>query len=105
MIKDLQEQEFQSEVLASSGVVMVDFWAPWCGPCRQLAPIVETLAEKYDGQARVFKVNVDDAATIPGQYGIMSIPTVMLFKDGQPMETLVGLQSEAVLAEKIEELL
>ncbi len=105
MIKDLQDQDFQGEVLDSSGVVLVDFWAPWCGPCRQIAPIVEKLSQRYDGQVKVAKVNVDDAAAIPGRYGIMSIPTIMLFKDGQPMETLVGVQPEAVLVEKIEELL
>ena len=86
----LTAANFEAEVVKSPIPVLVDFWATWCGPCRMVAPVVAAFAEKYAGQVKVGKVNVDDEPVLAGQFGIMSIPTVMLFKNGKPVKTSVG---------------
>ena len=93
----LNEQNFEAEVLRSELPVLIDFWAPWCGPCRMLAPAVAQIAEEYAGKAKVCKVNVDEAPELARQFGIMSIPTVLVFKGGQLAEKLVGLRPKAEL--------
>jgi thioredoxin 1 len=85
-----------------TGVTLVDFWAPWCGPCMMQGPIVDKVAEKVAGKAKVAKVNVDDGTRTAGQYGIRSIPTIIVFKDGKPVQQFVGVQSEAQLVAAIE---
>lgn len=100
----LTDKNFESEVLKSKDVVLVDFWAPWCGPCRMLEPIVEELAKDFEGKAKVGKVNVDESPQTAGQYGVMSIPTIIIFKDGNPTETFVGVQPKEVLADKLKSL-
>lgn len=85
-----------------SGVVLVDFWAPWCGPCKQQTPILEKLAEEIGDKAVIAKVNVDEAPEVAAQFGIRSIPTLILFKDGENAQQFVGLQQEAALQEAIE---
>jgi thioredoxin 1 len=87
------DQNFEAEVLKSSQPVLVDFWAAWCGPCRMIAPTVEALAGEYAGKAKVAKVNVDENQNTPAQYNIRGIPTLLLFKDGQVREQLVGAAS------------
>ena len=94
----LTEENFEAEVLNSDLPVLVEFWAAWCGPCRMLAPAVEQLAEEYAGRAKVGKVNVDEQPALAAQFGIVSIPTVMVFKGGKLTDTLVGLRPKEELA-------
>lgn len=96
---------FDEEVLNSGIPVFVDFYADWCGPCKMMAPIVEELAKKYDGKVKVGKCNIDEENGIAARYRIMSIPTMMIFKDGQIKETIVGAVSQKELEEKIDKAL
>jgi len=94
--------EFDREVLESEVPVLVDFWAVWCGPCRMIAPTVDAVAQEFAGRAKVLKLNVDDSPDIAGRYGVQSIPTLILFKGGQPVDRLVGGQNnKQVLSEAI----
>ena len=99
---DVSDQSFDAEVLKSDVPVLVDFWAPWCGPCRMAAPIVHEVAEKYEGKAKVAKVNVDECPEISSKYGIRSIPSLFVFKGGQVVDQAVGVQSAAQLSQMIE---
>ncbi len=89
-IVELNDSSFDSEVLKSEAPVLVDFWAPWCGPCRILAPVVEEIASSYTGRLKVGKLNVDDNQEISMQYGIRSIPTLILFKNGKALDQIIG---------------
>ncbi len=89
-ISDVTDATFDGEVLKSDLPVLVDFWAEWCAPCRQIAPIVKDLAEQYGDQVKVVKLNIDESPQTPGTYGIRSIPTVLAFKDGQVVSQLTG---------------
>ncbi len=104
-MKELTDANFGAEVLNAKGVVVVDFWAVWCGPCRALAPQVDALAKEYEGRIVVGKMDVDANTEIPAQYGITSIPTVMFFKDGQLVDKHVGATNKKTLAEKVDALL
>jgi thioredoxin 1 len=95
-------KNFDNEVLMSDVPVVVDFWAPWCGPCKMIGPVIEELAGDYDGRAKVGKVNVDDNQQLAAQFGIRGIPTVMVFKGGRPVESLVGLQQKNDLAAAVD---
>lgn len=101
----LTDANFKAQVLDYKGVVMVDFWAPWCGPCRMLAPVVEELAGEYAGKVKVAKLNVDEAPDTSTQFGVSSIPTLIFFKDGKVVSQTVGLQTKSALQEKLNALL
>jgi len=94
-ITTVDQSSFDKIVLESSKPVLVDFWAPWCGPCRMVSPIVEELAKDYNGKVEFAKVNVDEAPFVASKYSIMSIPTIMIFKDGKPMEHVIGFKPKA----------
>ncbi|MCX7910723.1 MAG: thioredoxin [Endomicrobia bacterium] len=103
MVKDINEQEFEQEVLNSKIPVFVDFWAEWCGPCRMLSPIIEELSKMYqENQIKIFKVNVDSNPKLAAKYGIMAIPTIIIFKDGKPFEQTSGVKSKQELQKMIE---
>jgi len=96
------DETFQKEVLESSLPALVDFWAPWCGPCRMVSPIIEELAGEYDGKAVVAKVNTDENAATPGKYGVMGIPTMIIFKEGKEVERMVGARPKKAIAERLD---
>ncbi len=104
-IIEITTDSWDKEVLQSSGLVMVDFWAVWCGPCRMIAPTVEELAKEYAGKVKVGKLNTDENSEIAGKYKIMGIPTIMFFKDGQKVDQVVGAVPKPQLKSKIESLL
>ncbi len=100
-IAQLTTQNFKSTVSAAATPVLVDFWAPWCGPCKAIAPILEELATELDGKLTIAKVNIDDHGEVASEYGIRAIPTMLLFKGGQVVEQLVGMMPKAALKTKI----
>jgi thioredoxin 1 len=99
-VKTFTDSNFDQET--KDGVVLVDFWAEWCGPCRMMAPTVDALATEYHGRATVAKLNVDENPSVPGRFMIRGIPTLLLFKDGKLAETLVGLRPKSDIAQAIE---
>jgi len=105
MVIDISDQNFEEEVLKSTLPVMVDLWAPWCAPCRMIAPVVDRLAERYDKRFKFCRLNVDKNPQTASRYRIMSIPTLMFFKDGKVVETVIGAVPERILQPKIEGLL
>ncbi|MDQ7032049.1 MAG: thioredoxin [Desulfonauticus sp.] len=102
MAGQVSDSNFETEVLKSEIPVLVDFWAPWCGPCRAIAPVIDELANEYAGQVKIVKMNVDENTVIPGKYGIRAIPTLILFKDGQVIEQVTGAVSKSSLKNMIE---
>jgi len=91
------DQDFEKEVLKSEIPVLVDFWAPWCGPCKIIAPIIDEIAEEMEGKVKVCKMNVDENPIIPGRYGIRAIPTLIIFKNGEAVEIIVGAVSKTTI--------
>ena len=102
-VKHFSNDTFQSEVLQGSGPILVDFWAPWCGPCKMLGPVIDGLADELSGKAGVGKVNIDDEPDLAAKYGVVTIPTIILFKDGQEVNRLVGVQSKLTLTQMVEQ--
>ncbi len=98
----LTEENFENEVLKSDKLVMIDFWAAWCGPCKMIAPTIEELAIEYDGKAKICKLDVDNNQRIAMQYGIRSIPTLLFFKNGQLVDQLVGAVPKSMIVEKLD---
>jgi len=101
LVKELSDATFASEVINSPVPYLVDFWAPWCGPCRMVAPIIDEIATEYAGKLNVGKYNVDDHQAVAAQFGVASIPTIMLFKNGQLVERVVGALPKPMLVEII----
>jgi thioredoxin 1 len=103
-VKETSDSQFQTDVLSNSKPVLVDFWAVWCGPCKAIAPLMDEIAEEYDGKIEVFKVNIDDNPQTPAQYGIRGVPTVLAIKDGQVVDQVVGAVPRTELDRLIEKL-
>jgi len=100
---DLTNENFDSTT--NSGVALVDFWAPWCGPCRMIAPVIEELAEEFEGKAAICKVNTDEQQELSTKFGVRSIPTIVFMKDGEVVDTMVGAASKQAFTDKLNSLL
>jgi thioredoxin 1 len=105
MVIDVTDQNFEDEVIKSDLPVLVDLWAPWCRPCLMVAPVVEKLAEKYNGRFKFYRLNIDEDQQTATKYNVMSIPTLLFFKDGAVVDTVIGTVPEQALQSKIDELL
>ncbi len=104
-IVHITDATFEQEVLNSNIPVLVDFWAPWCGPCRAIAPVIEELAGEYDGKVKITKMNVDDNPITPGRFGIRAIPTLILFKGGQAVDQITGAVGKPMIQAALDRLL
>lgn len=102
MAKIINTSEFQNEVLNKEGVVLVDFFAEWCGPCKMIAPILNELTTEVENKAKVYKVDIDKSGELANKYSIMSVPTMIIFKNGKAVEQIVGFQSKGILKAKLE---
>lgn len=100
MANQIMDANFASSI--SEGVTLVDFWAPWCGPCKMIAPVIEELATEYEGKANIVKLNTDENQLTPSNYGIQGIPTMILFKDGKEVDRIVGAYPKGAIVEMIE---
>ena len=100
---DLTNENFDETV--NEGITLVDFWAPWCGPCRMLAPVIEQLAEDFDGKAKICKVNSDEQTDVATKYGVRSLPTMLFMKDGEVVDQLIGASPKQAIADKINSLI
>jgi thioredoxin 1 len=103
--QDVTDATFEEEVIKSDQPTLVDFWAPWCGPCRMVAPIVEELAGEYEGKVKFYKVNTDENPHVSARYGIRSIPTLLLFKNGEPVQQIVGFRPKGDLKKRLDQAL
>ena len=101
-VNEFTDANFESDVLKAEEPVLVDFWAPWCGPCRQIAPLIEELAGEYDGSVKIGKINIDESPNTAKNFQVMNIPTLMIFKGGQVVETMMGVQSKNKLKEALD---
>lgn len=104
-LPDVTDATFEADVMKSDLPVLVDFWAPWCGPCRMVTPIVEELGEEYAGRVSFYKMNTDENAAVPTQYGIRSIPSLLIFKGGELKGTIVGFRPKSDLRKRLDEAL
>jgi len=104
-ILQADDTNFEAEVVQASGVVLVDFSATWCGPCKRLEPLVHEIADDYDGRAKVVKVDIDKAPTIAAKFAVMAVPTLIFFRDGKVVDQLSGLVAKRVIAERIDKVL
>lgn len=102
---NITDSNFEAEVLKAEGLVLVDFWAPWCGPCKMMGPIIEELAQEFEGKMKVLKLNVDENSESASKYEILSIPSLKFFRGGEVVDEITGLRPKEALAEKINELL
>lgn len=102
---EVTDANFESEVLQSEKPVLVDFWAPWCGPCRMVAPVVEELADEYDGQVKFVKLNTDDNVVTASKFGIRSIPTLLMFKGGEAIDQVIGFRPKGDLKRTVDKAL
>ena len=102
LINNVSDATFETEVLASPNLVLVDYWAEWCGPCRMIAPLLNESADQYAGRLHIAKINIDENPKVPNRYNVRSIPTLMLFKNGEPVATKVGALNRSQLAAFIE---
>ena len=103
--KIFTDQNFEDEVIKNEQPVLVDFWAPWCAPCRIVSPVIEDMAKEYEGKLKVGKVNVDENPNTASRFGIMSIPSILIFKNGEPVKTMIGAQSKENYKKAMEEII